>query len=98
MKTRKNTKNTKNKLGSKITTGDYKKILSFYKMRLPKKNKTLKEKAEKILGTKLCKCIKKVGLKNEPRSIAICSRSIFTRKGLRRGKFTCKKRARVDLS
>jgi len=83
---------------SKITRGDYKKILSYYKMRLPKKNKTLKQKAEKLLATKLCKCIKKVGLKNEQRSIAICTNSIFTRKGLRRGKFTCKKRARVDVS
>jgi hypothetical protein len=77
---------------AKITTQDYKKILSYYKMRLPKKNKTLKKKAEHLLVTKLCKCIKKVGLKNESRSIAICTKSIFTRKGLRRGKFTCKKR------
>jgi hypothetical protein len=89
---------TKKSVSSKITTGDYKKILSYYKMRLPKKNKTLKQKAENLLATKLCKCIKKVGLKNEKRSIAICTNSIFTRKGLRRGKFTCKKRARVDVS
>ena len=66
-------------------------------MRLPKKNKTLKKKAEKILAAKLCKCIKKVGLKNEKRSIAICTQSIFTRKGLRRGRFTCRKRERVDI-
>jgi len=89
---------TNKKINNKITYGDYKKILSYYKMRLPKKNKTLKKKAETILANKLCKCIKKVGLKNEKRSIAICTNSIFTRKGLRRGKFTCKKRARVDVS
>jgi len=90
--------NKSNKIVNKITHKDYVKILSYYKMRLPKKNKTLKLKAEKLLATKLCKCIKKVGLKNEQRSIAICTNSIFTRKGLRRGNFTCKKRARVDIS
>jgi hypothetical protein len=53
----------------------------------------LEEEAENILSEKLCKCIKKVEdkvkMKNESRAIGICTKTIFNRKGLTRGKFKC---------
>ena len=50
----------------------------------------IKTTAEKILNDKLCKCIKKVSPNNEARAIGVCTKSIFNRKGLTRGKFSCK--------
>lgn len=77
-------------------------------------SKTIKHKAENILAEKLCKCIKKVKKsdtidtssedKNTPsesesKAIAICSNSIFEKKGLERGLFDCKKKPRlINLS
>ena len=68
---------------------------------LIKRNKHIKQahnffkEAEKILSDKLCRCIKSVNKKgaldNEPRSIGICTKTIFNNKGLTRGKFKCKK-------
>ncbi len=76
----------------KITIKDYIKILDFYNLPIPKSNKHIKTEAEKILSEKLCRCIKKIDAitKNEPRSIGICTKTIFNRKGLTRGKFRCK--------
>ena len=78
----------------KLNNSDYKTILNYYKLPIPKHSSTLKNLAEKILSEKLCRCIKKVGksVKSEPKAIGICTRSIFKRKGLKRGKFTCRKR------
>jgi len=75
---------------NKITNNDYKKILEFYKISIPKSKKMIKIEAEKILATKLCRCIKKVGLENESKAIGICTKTILNRKGLTRGKFKCK--------
>ena len=84
--------------GSLLNTQDYTKILSYYKIRVPRSHKTLKNRAEDILSTKLCRCIKKVDKKDEARGIGICTRSIFNKKGLTRGDFTCKKGTRrVDV-
>lgn len=83
---------------NKITDNDYKKILEFYKISIPRSKRLLKMQAEKILATKLCRCIKKVGLENESRSIAICTKTIFNRKGLTRGKFKCKKKQTVSFN
>ena len=58
----------------------------------------LQKKAEKILAIKLCRCIKKVGVENEARSIGICTKTVLNRKGLARKKFTCKKKASIKLS
>jgi hypothetical protein len=82
---------------SKITKEDYIKILSFYKMPIPESLTEMKAQAEKILAEKLCRCIKKVDIADEPKSIGICSRTIFNRKGLRRGEFTCKKKQHVNI-
>ena len=83
---------------NKITDNDYKKILEFYKISIPKSKRLLKNKAEKILAIKLCRCIKKVGLKNESRSIGICTKTILNRKGFTRGKFKCKGKQTVSFS
>jgi hypothetical protein len=72
-----------------LTTKDYIKILNYYKLNIPKTKKEMKIESEKVLREKLCKCIKKIDPVNEARSIGICSRTIFNRKGLTRGKFTC---------
>ena len=74
-------------------------------------SKTIKHKAENILAEKLCKCIKKVkkddeysgnnasddntSSESESKAIAICSNSIFEKKGLERGLFDCKKKPRL---
>jgi hypothetical protein len=75
---------------SGITDNDYKKILEFYEKPIPRSKKSLKMEAEKILATKLCRCIKKVDTKNEARSIGICTKSVINTKGFTRGKFKCK--------
>ena len=75
---------------SGITESDYKKILEFYEKPIPRSKRLLKIEAEKILATKLCKCIKKVDVKNESRSIGICTKSVINTKGFTRGKFKCK--------
>jgi len=77
-----------------MTQTDYLKILRYYKITPPKNNKTLKRKAEDILATKLCRCIKRIGGENESRAIGLCTRSIFNKKGLTRGPFKCKKSTR----
>ena len=74
-----------------LTNNDYKKILEFYKLSIPKSKRLLKFKAEKIITSILCKCIKKVDKVNEARSIGICTKTVINNKGFTRGKFTCKK-------
>ena len=78
-----------------LSNKDYIKILEFYKINIPnkKKNKTLRKKAEHILAEKLCRCIKNISksYKDERRSISICTKTIFRKKGLKYSKFTCKK-------
>ena len=73
-----------------LTNNDYKKILKFYNIEIPISTRTLKIEATKILGEKLCRCIKKLDPVNEARSIGICTNSIFVKKGLTREKFNCK--------
>ena len=83
----------------KLSTSDYKKILKFYKLSVPKKSKNIKKKADKIIAKKFCSCIKKVQqkFKKEGIAIGICTKSVITRKGYKRGKFRCKKQRTVKL-
>jgi len=81
-----------------LTNKDYVNILKFYKKNIPKSKRILKMTAEKILNDKLCKCIKKVDPDDESKSIAICTSAIFNRKGIKRGKFTCKKKRTLIIS
>lgn len=80
-----------------LTNKDYKSILKFYNKKISKSSKINKQKAEKILATKLCRCIKSIGTRDENKALRICTSKIFQIKGLKRGKFTCKKRQHVDV-
>ena len=82
---------------SELTNTDYKKILDYYNKPIPKSKRLLKIQAEKILVSKLCRCIKKVDKINEARAIGICTKTIINSKGLTRGNFTCKKRQQINL-
>jgi len=89
-----------------ITNTDYSKILKYYKLKIPKNKKTLKHVAENTLSKKLCSCIKKIDTfknkkafkKTESSAIAICTASIFNRKGLERRKFTCKNKMKTKFT
>jgi hypothetical protein len=74
---------------------DYVSILTYYNIDIPKSKRLLKQQAERIMAEKLCKCIKKIDPVNEAKSIGICTKTIFNRKGYTRGKFTCKKKRSV---
>ena len=94
-----------------LNRNDYEKILNYYNIpfSLNDSSKKIKNKAEKILAEKLCKCIKKVNgdydAENnndqnnnsiyESRAIAICSDNIFRRKGIKHGIFTCKRNPKL---
>lgn len=81
---------------------DYIDILKYYKVPIPKSKRLLQLEAEKILSSKLCKCIKKVNVTfssdNESRAIGICTKTIFNKKGLTRGKFKCKNKRYVKFN
>ena len=84
-------------MSTKLTNKDYISILKYYNMAIPKSKKLLKKQAEAIMAEKLCRCIKKVDaqIKNEPKTIGICSGTIFNKRGYSRGKFTCRKKRAV---
>ena len=83
---------------SELNNADYKKILEYYEMSIPKSKRILKMSAEKIMSEKLCRCIKKVDKENEARAIGICTKTIFNRKGYTRGKFKCKGKSTVKFN
>lgn len=80
-----------------LTNKDYTKILAYYNIIIPKSKRLLKQKAEKILAEKLCRCIKKLDPVNEAKSIGICTKTIINSKGLTRGKFKCKGKQMITL-
>ena len=80
-----------------ITINDYKHILEFYNKPIPANKQLLKQQSNKILISKLCKCIKKLNNKYKGRSIGICTKTIINNKGFTRGKFTCKKKQTIKL-
>jgi hypothetical protein len=81
-----------------LTNKDYIDILQFYKIKIPKSKKEIQHTAEHIMSNKLCRCIKKLDVNNEARSIGICTRTIFNTKGFTRGNFNCKKNMSVKIS
>ena len=97
MAIKKTRKNSTKKMG--LSASDYRKILKFYKLSIPKKVYNLRKKGDKIIAKKFCSCIKKVRtkFKKEGIAIGICTKSVITRKGIKRGKFNCKKRRSVKL-
>ena len=71
---------------------DYLTILKFYGINMSgMKKQDIKEKAENILAIKLCKCIKKINPSgvNESKAIAVCTKSIFHKKGIKANGFKC---------
>ncbi|RZD39536.1 MAG: hypothetical protein CXT73_07470 [Methanobacteriota archaeon] len=84
--------------GYDLTNSDYEDILDYYNIEKPIKNKNTKLLAEDILSNKLCRCIKRVGKlstkENEKRNIAICRKSVLTRKNLNFNKFKCRNKPR----
>lgn len=82
---------------SELSTNDYKSILEYYEKTIPKSKRLLKIAAEKILSDKLCRCIKKIDPINEAKSIGICTKTIFNRKGYTRGKFSCKGKTTIKI-
>lgn len=84
-------------MSAELTNKDYVSILKYYKINIPKSKRLLKIQAEKIMSDKLCKCIKKIDPINEAKSIGICTKTIFNRKGYTRGQFQCKKKQSVKF-
>lgn len=75
---------------SSLTNKDYLSILKFYKIETPKSKIAIKKAAEDLMASKLCRCIKRIDIVNEAKSIGICTKTIFNNKGFTRGKFKCK--------
>jgi hypothetical protein len=81
----------------KLTSNDYKRILELYNLHVPPKLAQRRLDAKEILSAKLCRCIKKVDPNNEGRAIGICTNTIFNKKGLTRGNFTCKTPKKLEV-
>lgn len=84
-------------MSTRLTNKDYISILNYYDITIPKSKILIRKKAEKIMAVKLCRCIKKIDKVNEARSIGICTKTIFNRKGYTRGQFQCKKNQSVKF-
>ena len=82
---------------SELNTNDYKQILEFYNLPIPNTSSLIKIAAEKILSDKLCRCIKKLEPRQKYIAIGICTKTIFKRKGLTRGKFNCKGKKNIII-
>jgi len=84
-------------LSTAMTKTDYQKILSYYNIPFEKLSaQEQKQKAEHILATKLCKCIKSVEKKTGTQNaIALCTASVFGKKGLKYYDVSCKGKARL---
>jgi len=84
--------NNKSNKTYRINYKDNIKILKYYNINIPKSKYAIKKTANKILSDKLCRCINKLGTNFEERSIGICTKTIFNKKGLQRGTFKCKRK------
>lgn len=89
---------------SKMTKTDYNNIVKYYekgKVAIKRTPSEIKKKAEQLLATKMCRCIKSVSKSNNPsglaeqKAIAICRESVINRKNLNIFGFTCKKGAKL---
>ena len=78
-----------------LSTEDYKTILKHYNLGIPNQKNKVKTMAEDILAEKLCRCIKSVDPKDEKKSIAICNKSLFSNRNLKKFRFTCKKKSQL---
>ena len=85
---------------AQLSHQDFKKILKHYKIKIPKNKKLTRKKAVSVMAGKLCRGIKKVKKKKNKKTrkkykknsaTAICSSSIFNKRGIKHGRFNCKK-------
>ena len=84
----------------KLTRSEYIEILNFYNINFNPNMplNLLRKSVEKIIATKLCRCIKKVNNEtHESRAIGICNKSVIKNKNLGIYKFSCKKRPQLLL-
>ena len=78
----------------RLNATDYKKILEYYKLKIPTRStlSNLKKRAEKALVKKICNCTKKLKSQmSETKAIGVCADSVLKRKNLMYHRFTCKK-------
>jgi len=81
-----------------LTKKDYDTILDYYNLNDDKKMsfEEMKQSGEKILATKLCRCIKKVTKQNpelkEQNALAICREALFNKRNLDFYNFKCKQK------
>lgn len=82
-----------------LTNADYTSILNYYKIPISKNmtKEDIKNEAEKILASKLCKCIKKVDKKgkSESRAISLCRNAVIQKKGYEIFRFSCKNKPKL---
>ena len=91
---------------AQLSHEDFKNILKYYKIKVPKSKKKTRKKAVNILAQKLCKCVKKLQRKTKKRrrkklrnpATRICSASIFNKRGIVHGRFTCKKKPKFYVN
>ena len=91
---------------AQLSHKDFKTILKYYKIKIPKSKKLTRKKAVNILAQKLCKCVKKLQRKTKKRqrkklrnpATRICSASIFNKRGIKHGRFNCKKKPKLYVS
>ena len=97
---------------SKLSKKDYIKILKHYNITIPNNKNKIKNKAKSIMSKKLCSCIvripqntktfknktqrKRKKNKYDPRSIGICTFSVFKNRGLKYRNFSCKKKPKIS--
>lgn len=84
----------------KLTRSEYIEILNFYNINFNQNMplNLLRKSVEKIIATKLCRCIKKVNNEtHESRAIGICNKSVIKNKNLAIYKFSCKKRPYLQV-
>jgi hypothetical protein len=76
----------------RLNAQDYKKILEYYKLKIPTRSSlsNLKKRAEKALVEKICNCTKKLKM-SETKAIGVCANSVLKKKKLIYHRFTCKK-------
>ena len=78
----------------RLNATDYKKILEYYKLKVPTRStlNNLKKRAEKALVKKICNCTKKLKSQmSETKAIGVCANSVLKKKKLIYHRFTCKK-------
>ena len=78
----------------RLNAQDYKKILEYYKLKIPTRStlSNLKKRAEKALVEKICNCTKKLKSQmSETKAIGVCANSVLKKKKLIYDRFTCKK-------